>query len=231
MAVIEIPGTEELERQANTELAQAQTYKITTPAQYQATGQELVRVKTLIKKAHELFDPICKATDEAHTQATTLRAKVVGPLSKAEWTYRDELGAWDSEQRRIALAEEARLRREAEEKAAEERRRLEAKAEKALFKGQDGKAESFLDQAAAVVTLAPVVVPQTVQVTGLKKTQFVRKALITDAARVPAYWAGVELRTINQSALNSLAKLSPDRPSTIPGVEFYDEPQIAASGR
>jgi hypothetical protein len=228
MAVIEIPRAEELAQQAQTTLARAQAAKIMNAEQYQGAAAELLRIKGIRSRIDDLFDPVVKQAHEAHKAACAAKKQLTDPLDNAERALKGAMGAYDQEQRRLAAAEEARLRAIAEQKAAEERARLEAKAEKAIEKGQEEKAEAFLDQAAAVVPLTPVVVPQTVKVAGVQ-TRYIRKARVTKPQDVPAYWAGVELRTINQSALNALAKLSPDKPSEIPGVEFYDEPQIAAA--
>ena len=223
-----IPAAPDLAEQAAQTLAQARTYKIENADQYQSAGGELLRIKSIKTQIAELFDPVVKRAHEAHKAATAARKKLTDPLDEAERAIKSAMGAYDYDQRCKALEEEARLRREAEERAAAERAKLEAKAEKALEKGQEEKAEALLEQAQSVIPMAPVVVPQTVKVAGVQ-TRYIRKARIIDATKVPAYWGGVELRTINQSVLNQLAKLSPSQPSQIPGVEFYDEPQIAAA--
>ncbi len=228
MAVIEIPQAEDLQEQATTILVQAKTYKIANAEQYTSAGAELLRIKAIRTQVADLFDPVVKKAHEAHKAATEARKKLIDPLDEAERAIKMAMGTYDQEQRRLAAAEEARLRAEAEAKAAAERAKLEAQAEKALEKGNEEKAAALLERAETVIPMAPVVVPQTVKVAGVQ-TRYVRKARVIDAAKVPAYWGGVELRTINQSALNQLAKLSPNQPSQIPGVEFYDEPQIAAA--
>ncbi|MFR8177656.1 MAG: hypothetical protein ACLVB5_11535 [Christensenellales bacterium] len=52
------------------------------------------------------------------------------------------------------------------------------------------------------------------------------KARVVDEAAVPAYVNGMELRKINQTALDALARMSKGEAS-IPGVEFYQDTTIS----
>lgn len=52
------------------------------------------------------------------------------------------------------------------------------------------------------------------------------KARVVDETAVPAYVNGMELRKINQSALDALARMSKGEAS-IPGVEFYQDTTIS----
>ena len=52
------------------------------------------------------------------------------------------------------------------------------------------------------------------------------KARVVDEAAVPAYVNGMELRKINQAALDALARMSKGEAS-IPGVEFYQDTTIS----
>lgn len=50
---------------------------------------------------------------------------------------------------------------------------------------------------------------------------------MTDPAKVPCYANGVEIRPVNMSALNNLARMTKGT-AEIPGVEFFEESSIAA---
>ena len=52
------------------------------------------------------------------------------------------------------------------------------------------------------------------------------KARVTDPKLVPAYFDGYELREINMTALNALARQY-EGGLDIPGVEFYQENQMS----
>lgn len=227
---IEVQEARELAQEANALLIQAKTYHIANPDQYQAAASELLRIKTVRTRIAEVMDPVVAAAHQTHKLATGKRAELMAPLDEAERAIKLALGAYDQEQRRKAAEEEARLRAIAEAEAAKERARLAAQAEKALEKGKEDKAADLLDQAAAVIPMAPIVAPQVVKVAGVS-SRVVWRARVVNPQTVPAYVGGVEIREINLGALNRLAAMTKG-PSQIPGVEFYEETQIAAaSGR
>ena len=71
--------------------------------------------------------------------------------------------------------------------------------------------------------------PQQVQPTVTPKGVSVRttwKARVTDPKLVPAYFDGYELREINMTALNNLARWREGQ-MQIPGVEFYQDKTLS----
>ena len=110
-------------------------------------------------------------------------------------------------------AEAARREREAEAK------RLEAIAAQAEAQGDDDTAEIMRDMAEAVPVRAVEVSAPSVKGTSVRK---VWKARVTDEKLVPAYFDGYELREINMTMLNNLARWKEGQ-TEIPGVEFYQD--------
>lgn len=216
-----------LQTEASGLLEQAKVFKITTGEQYKSAGTELTRIKGVRKQVDELFDPIVKKAHEAHKAALASKKKLTSPLDLAERAIKQSMVNYTREEERKARALEARLRAEAEEKARKEQERLLARAEKALDKGQNEKAEVLIEQAEEVTPVAaPIVAPPIEKVSGIatKKTW---RARVIDPGKVPAYYNGMELRTINQSMLNNIARMTNGQ-AEVPGVEFYEDVSIAA---
>ena len=215
-----------LQTEASGILEQAKVYKISTPVQYQSAGAELTRIKGVRQKVDELFDPIVRKAHEAHKTALASKKKLTDPLDMAERAIKQSMIDYNREEERKAREIEAKLRAEAEEKARKEQEKLLAKAEKALDKGLEEQAEMFLEQAEEVVPVIAVVAPQIEKVSGVA-TRKTWKARVTDMQKVPAYFNGMELRTIKQSALDNIARMTSGQ-AEIPGVEFYEDVNISA---
>ena len=80
-------------------------------------------------------------------------------------------------------------------------------------------AEMVSDMAAPPIIEAP-------KATGIS-TRKAWKARVVDPSKVPAYVNGMEIRTINMSALNNIARMTKGS-AAIPGVEFFEETSIGA---
>ena len=215
-----------LQSEASGILEQAKVYKISTSAQYQSAGTELTRIKGVRQQVDELFDPIVRKAHEAHKAALASKKKLTDPLDMAERAIKQSMIAYNREEERKAREIEARLRAEAEEKARKEQEKLLAKAEKALDKGQEEKAEALLEQAEEVIPVVPIIAPPVERVAGVA-TRKTWKARVTDAQKIPAYFNGMEIRTIKQSALDNIARMTSGQ-AEIPGVEFYEDVNISA---
>ena len=68
-----------------------------------------------------------------------------------------------------------------------------------------------------------------VQPTGGVSVRTTWKARVTDPKKVPAYFNGYELREINMTALNGLARQY-EGGLDIPGVEFYRDSTMSVRG-
>lgn len=220
------PEVTQLENETTSLLTQAKQFQVTNPEQFQAAGNELMRIKGVRKQVDELMDPIVKKAHEAHKEAVAAKKKLTDPLDQAEKSIKQALLVYNQEQQRKAREEEERLRKIAEEQAVREREKLLKQAEKAIDKGNDAKAEELIEQADKVVPLTPIVTPQVQKVEGIA-TRKVWKAVVENPQLVPAYFNGIEIRTINQSALNKFAQMSSGS-IQIPGVKFVMEETIAA---
>lgn len=136
--VAELKGETSLVVQRANELA------ITTQAQNQLAGTELVAIKGLRKKVAETFDPVVKAARASWQTAIDAREKHDNPLADAEALIKTKMARFMAEEDRRRRAEEARLQAEADAKAAEA----------ALLEAEDLK-EQGENEAAALMLAAP----------------------------------------------------------------------------
>lgn len=204
----------------------AEKYIVKTQGQLESAGQELLRIKNIRKQVDELFDPVIKQAHKAHKEAVASKKKLTDPLDQAERKVKGAISTYTLEQERIARAEQDRLRQEAEEKARKERERIEAQALKAMSQGKEEKAEALLERAEEVRVITPIITAQYEAPKGVS-TRKVWKARVNEPVKVPAYFAGVEIRKIDEGALNKIANMTKG-PSQIPGVEFYEDSIVSA---
>lgn len=134
MSVVSIAtGVESMEKQqeqlttkALTLPEEAKGIVVTDQATLETAGKMLTeRIKPLLKEADDVFDPIVKSAHKAHVDALAGKRKVTDPLLEAERILKTSIGAYWTEQERIRKAEEDRLRREQQEREAEELRQAE----------------------------------------------------------------------------------------------------------
>lgn len=226
LAVQLVPEVQQFQQETNGILIEAQQFKITTADQFHAAGDKLMRIKGVMKKIDELFDPIVKKAFEAHKATVAAKKQLTEPLTKAETMIKQEMTAYNAEQRRIATEAEAKARELAEAQARKEREKLLSQAVKAEEKGQEEKAEALLEQAENIIPLTPIIVPQVEKVKGIS-TKTVWKAIVVKTEEVPAYFNGMELRTINQSQLNKIAQMTAGNVQ-ISGVRFEQEEIVSS---
>lgn len=127
---MQLVETYEVETKALSIVDQAKAVVVTDAKTYTAAGMMWKAIGDMIKEVKDTFDPICDAAHKAHKAATEKRAKYLDPLTSAQKSVKQLMGAWDAEQERIRKAEEDRLRKIEEERIAAERKaeqeRLEA---------------------------------------------------------------------------------------------------------
>lgn len=220
---------EVLSSEAVTLLTQAKHFVIKNIDQYKAVAEELLKVKSVRKKINELMDPVIKKAHETHKEAVASKKKLTDPLDQAESSFKQSMLAYDREQQRIATEAQAKARAEAEEIARKERQALEEKALKAIEKGKEEFAEELINRAENVQAFVPIVAPETVKVSGIT-TKTTWKARVIDPQQVPAYFNGMEIRKIDNSQLDKIARMS-NGTMQIPGVEFFEEKSLSASAR
>ena len=190
---------------------------ITNDAEYERGGDILKDIKARIKAVKDYWKAPKAAAQAAHKTLVDREKQMLKPLEDAEGTVKKTMLAYTTEQRRIA-EEAARKARE------EEQARLEALAAQAE---QQGDADSAAFMRDMMDTEAEPAQP-TAAANGVS-VRTTWKARVTDPKLVPAYFDGYELREINMTALNGLARQYEGR-LNIPGVEFYRDSVMSVRG-
>ena len=188
---------------------------ITNDEEYERGGDILKDIKARIKAVKDYWKQPKAAAQAAHKTLVDREKQMLKPLEDAEGTVKKTMLAYTTEQRRIA-EEAARKARE------EEQARLAALAAQAEQQGD-------ADSAAFMLDMMDTAEPEQVQPTATPKGVSVRttwKARVIDPKLVPAYFDGYELREINITALNGLARQYEGR-LDIPGVEFYRDETLS----
>lgn len=229
MSMMINPEVEKLSVEANSLLTQSKQYAIKNTTDYEAVGQELMKIKGVRKQIDGLFDPIINKAHETHKEALASKKQLTEPLDNAERGFKQAMIAYNNEQERIARAEQERLRKIAEEAARKEREKLEAQAMKAMEQGKDEKAEELLEKVEQVIAFTPIVEAETVKVSGVSSRK-IWKARITNPQLVPAYVGGVELREISMGKLEKYINMTGGTVK-IPGVEAFEDTIISARAR
>jgi hypothetical protein len=150
---------------ARTLLEQAETFRVTDPAQYCDAAIRLKSVKAKQKDLKALREAITKPMNAALAAVRDLFAKPEGALRSAETMLKTAMDDFDAELERKRLEAQRAL----DEAADRERRKLEQQAQRARDKGQSEKAAEFNERAAMVV--APIVQQEVPKVSGISRRQ------------------------------------------------------------
>lgn len=236
------PTKDALQAEAGSWAARAAGLRIADAESCVHASQFLRSIKGLRADIQKWFEPHVEAAMETKRKAelarkalTDERDRMEAPLVTAEGTVKRALLAWETEQERIRHAEEQRLQTEATREA--EARTVAAAAAMEREATTTGDAEmlqeahDILDQpieapVVAVKTLMPKVQGITYRDNWKVHEPIDVKAL---AAAVAAGTAASNLLLPNMPALNQLAKATQGT-QTVPGVQFYNDRQIAARG-
>lgn len=175
---------------------------ITTDDDYSRGGDILKDIKTRIKAVKDYWKAPKAAAQAAHKTLVDREKQMLNPLKDAEATVKKTMLAYPTEQQR---------------KRQEEQARLAALAAQAEQQGDADGAEFMREMSAAV---------EPVQSTGGVSVHTTWKARVTDPKKVPAYFDGYELREINMTAMNGLARQY-EGGLDIPGVEFYQDETLS----
>ena len=205
----------ELARKGEMMVREAQGITITCQDDYERGSAILKDIKTRAKQVKDYWKGPKAAAQAAHKEIVAKEAQMLKLLQDAESLIKKAMQDYnaDIERKRREAEEAARQAREAEMK------RLEANAALARQQGDDDTADILMDMAEEVpIRLTATEAAPTAQGVSVRKTW---KARVTDEKLVPAYHEGCELRQINMSALNALARWSKGK-AQIPGVEFYE---------
>lgn len=189
---------------------------IKTQEDYIAAGDLRSRLKGKIKKLEELRKGITVPLDNAKKAVMALFNPPTERLNEAVSRVDQLTIAYDDEQQRKATEEQARLNAKAEK----ERLEAERKAKEFADKGNDKKAEEWLEKAETKV--APVVEAATPKVSG----QGIQERWYAEVIDFKALSDDYKLP--NQSALDKLAQALKGK-ANIAGVKFYSKKIV--SGR
>jgi hypothetical protein len=212
----------EQKQQAITITEQARTFAISTQQDYNNAAEVCKDIKTKIKTIEDYWKPLKDNAHAAHKAICAKEAELLAPFTKAETAIKGKMTTFQRQ-----LMEEQRIQREEQERfRREESERLMKAAEEAQQEGAEEHADYLVEEAAKVEVMKFEHPKQEKTVgTAVKK---VWKARVTNAALVPVSISGTVIRPIDEKVLNDLARVSKGN-MAIPGVEFYEDVQIAVS--
>ena len=215
------PDAVALSKDAEGVLVLAQGYAIDSVQMFELAADELKSIKGKMKELDDRRKSITKPLDEAKARVMDLFRRPLELLGQAETVLKRAMltfqqaqekkrQAEEAEARRVAAAEQERLRREAEKaaKAAEKKGNVEA-------------AEQL--RANVPVVPVPTVAAEPVKVRGIS-TRTIWKARVLDANKVPRQYL-----VVNEKMLNDVAQATKGQVA-VDGVEFYSE-EVMAAGR
>lgn len=199
----------------------AKAFRIASQEDYEQGGRYLAGIVARKKQIAEYWKAPKAAAQAAHKDLVAKEKAMIKPLEEAESIIKRTMLNHQMAVEKARREAEAEARRRQEEEA----QRLLEEAVKAEEKGDNQAAAIHMAMAEMVSEMpaAPAVEKPTAQGTSIRRTW---KARVVDEKLVPAYWNGMELRAINLSVLNSLAKTTRGT-MQIPGVEFYEDATLS----
>lgn len=204
----------------------ARSMNIISQQDYEEAGKTLVEIKTRAKQVKDYWKPLKDAASKAHKALVEKEKAMLNPLDEAERIIK---GAMIKYQQAVEIARQREIE-EARKRQQEEAQRLMETAIEAEEKGDASGAAVSMAMAEMVEDMT--VVPAAIEKPAASGTSMTKrwKARVVDPTQVPAYLNGMELRTINQSALDNIARMSKGA-MAVPGVEFYEEATISARSK
>jgi len=191
--------------------------KINSQESYEVAADALKQIKNRFKEIDTQRKKITSPLDAAKKEAMELFKKPLDQLSEAESILKRSMINYTTEQERIAREETERLKRLAEKQAEEERKKLEARIERAESNGKIEKAEELKEKKESIIPInVPIVAPSIAKPSGVSyRDKWTAKVVdfskLTDEYKLP-----------NQSMLDKMAQASKGN-AQIPGVEFICE--------
>lgn len=200
----------------------ANALRIESQPDYVSASALLVEIKTRYKKVVEYWKKPKADALASHRTICDREKAMLTPLNTAESIIKKNMVAYQAAVEKAQLEAEEAARRIRQEEAD----RLLEQAALAEDAGDDNDSAIKLAMAEMITEMKtePIIDTPKAAGTSVRKTW---KARVIDAKAVPAYANGMEIRDINMSALNQIAKLTSGTAS-IPGVEFYQESSISA---
>lgn len=221
MTDVNDPKALALAQEAETTLTLAKEYLIDGPEMYGLAAEELKAIKSKARDLDEMRKSMTRPLDDAKKRIMDFFNKPLSFLTEAESLIKRSMLTYDREQERKRKEEEDRLRAAA--RAEQERLQKEAE-EKAAQLAAEGKTEQAIEAAVVPVVPLPTVHVEQPKVAGISRRQN-WKARIVDQMKVPR-----QFLTVDEKALNAYAKATKGE-VPVDGVEFYAEDIIAAGAR
>jgi hypothetical protein len=210
----------------------AKAIAVVSDETYAQAATVLLDVKALQQQIAATFDPHIARAHEAHKALIAEKRTHDEPLMRAETLLKGAMVAYDVERRR-RQEEEARVLREAAQRAEETRRLEEAAAlerEAALSGDEDLRAEAefLLSQPPATVVIAPPVSPRVAGITPTGRWKARVTSLIALIRYVAEHPQFINALSENQAFLDRQAT-SMQQHLKMGGVEAYFEPGLSVS--
>lgn len=189
---------------------------IKTADGYNEAAQRLKAVKAALLQIEDARTRITRPINESLRETNRQAKEAAAPWLAEELSIKKAMISFSDEQERQRREEQRILN----ERAEKDRQRLLEAAQRNAAKGNEAKAESFQERAAAVV--APVVQREAPKVAGVA-TQQVWTFEITDPAAIPREYLVVDETRIRKvvGALKGETQ--------IPGVRVFQQSRIASS--
>lgn len=200
----------------------AKDMRITCQTDYENAGQALRKIKDQAKRIKDYWNGPKSKAHAAYQETIDKEKAMLKPMTEAEAIIKATMKTYLDAVERAAREAAAEAKRQQEEEAA----RLLESAVSAETSGDDQTAAVHMAMAEMVSDMATPPIIETPKAAGIS-TRRTWKARIVDPSKVPAYVNGMEIRTINMSALNNIARMTKGSAS-IPGVEFFEETSIGA---
>ncbi len=236
---IQTPNTEILEKELSQIISQSGKISVVSHDDYLVAGDMLKQIKTKQKFVKELFADAKEQAHKAHKAITAAAKTLLDPLVRAEQVCSQKVSIFLESERKRRLAEQARLQKEAEEKArveAEERQKKEeddriAAAQMLESQGFKEEAEAIIQAQVAPVYVAPVAINPIQEVEKVQgvHTRTTYKAQVENlmllVQEVAAGRQPIELLLANESVLNKMASALKNQ-LRIPGVRVVENSTV-----
>lgn len=188
----------------------AETIIIENQEDYSGAGAFLKKIKVVMKRVDNIFDPIISTAFRSHKQATTTKNERKKPLEDAERIIKRKMQVFFADQEKKRLEEEERLLKEAQAKAENE------KIEAAGTLLDNGDVEAALEMIETPTIVPDVPAQEKITAAGVNMVK-VWKFRIVDKAAVPEIYKLVDVQ-----AVGGVVRALKDKTS-IPGIEVYFE--------
>ena len=190
---------------------------ISNQDEYTSASDVLKQVKARYKELDTQRKDIVKPLDDAKKKIQELFKTPLDLLSAAETKIKSLMVGYVNEQERIAREKQAELQRLADLEAEKERKKIEARIERAKASGKDEKVEALEEQKENIEPVSVPVVAPTIETPKGMSFREQWTAEVVDFAKLPD-----EYKLPNQSALNKIAQATKGTIS-IPGVKLHSE--------